>query len=102
MPVREFTDSAGRTWRVWDVMPESIHPQTKAEDYLADVYQTGWLVFETKAEDEKRRLSLVPLGWSERADEGLEALLRQADVIPPRKLRALREARGAEAARQQE
>jgi hypothetical protein len=102
MAVREFADSHGREWRVWDVMPESIHPQTKAEDYLADVYQTGWLVFETKSEDEKRRLSLIPFGWSEFSDEGLEALLQQAEVIPPRKLRALREARGEEAARQQE
>ncbi len=102
MAVREFTDDSGREWRVWDVMPESIHPQTKTEDYLADMYQTGWLVFETKAEDEKRRLADIPLHWSELPPEGLEALLRRAEVIPPRKLRAQRQARGEEAARQQE
>ena len=49
MAVREFTDSSGREWRVWNVVPESIHPQTKTEDYLAAMYHTGWLVFETKA-----------------------------------------------------
>jgi hypothetical protein len=102
MAVREFTDSSGREWRVWDVMPEAIHPQTKTEDYLALMYQTGWLVFETKAEDEKRRLADIPTGWSELPPQGLEALLRRAEVIPPRKLRALREARGEEAAREQE
>jgi hypothetical protein len=102
MAVREFTDSRGREWRVWNVVPESIHPQTKTEDYLADIYQTGWLVFETKAEDEKRRLSEIPPGWSELPDRTLEVLLRRAEVIPPRKLRALRAARGEEAARQQE
>jgi hypothetical protein len=102
MAVREFTDSSGREWRVWDVMPESIHPQVSTEDYLAAMYQTGWLVFETKAEDEKRRLAEVPPGWSELTDAGLEVLLGRAEVIPPRKLRALREARGEEAARQQE
>jgi hypothetical protein len=102
MAVREFTDGSGREWRVWDVMPEAIHPQTKTEDYLAVMYQTGWLVFETKAEDEKRRLADFPAGWSELSDEGLEALLQRAEVVPPRKLRARREARGEEAARQQE
>jgi len=88
MAVREFTDSGGREWRVWDVMPESIHPQTKTEDYLAAMYQTGWLVFETKAEDEKRRLSDIPPRWSSLPDEELEALLRRAEVTPPRKLRS--------------
>jgi hypothetical protein len=102
MAVREFTDSAGREWRVWDVTPESIHPQVKTEDYLAVIYQTGWLVFETKAEDEKRRLPEIPPGWNELTDRGLQTLLGRAEVIPPRKLRALREARGEEAAREQE
>ncbi len=102
MAVREFTDSGGRAWRVWDVVPESIHPQVKAEDYLADMYRTGWLVFETKAEDEKRRLSEIPVGWTEAPGEGLEVLLQRAEVIPPRRLRSLREVRGEEAAREQE
>ena len=102
MAVREFTDSGGREWRVWDVVPESIYPQTKAEDYLADMYRTGWLVFETKAEDEKRRLSEIPPGWSKLPDRALEALLRRAEVIPPLNLRALGEVRGEEAARRQE
>jgi hypothetical protein len=102
MAVRDFTDSSGREWRVWDVVPESIYPQTKAEDYLADMYRTGWLVFETKAEDEKRRLAEIPHGWTELPDDTLEALLRRAEVIPPLQLRALREARGPEAARRQE
>jgi hypothetical protein len=102
MAVREFTDGSGREWRVWDVMPEAIHPQTKTEDYLAAMYQSGWLVFETKAENEKRRLADFPAGWSELSDEGLESLLQRAAVVPPRKPWARREARGEEAARQQE
>jgi hypothetical protein len=102
MAVREFTDGSGREWRVWDVMPAAIHPQTKTEDYLAAMYQTGWLVFETKAEDEKRRLADFPADWSELSDQGLEALRQRAAVVPPRKPRAVREARGEETARQQE
>jgi hypothetical protein len=102
MAVREFSDSGGREWRVWKVVPEAIHPQTRTEDYLAAMYQTGWLVFETRAEDEKRRLADFPPDWTELSVQGLEALLRRAEVIPPRKLRALREARGEQAAQEQE
>jgi hypothetical protein len=102
MAVREFTDGGGREWRVWDVMPHSIHPQTKTEDYLALMYQTGWLVFETKTEDEKRRLADFPPNWSELSARALETLLGRAEVVPPRKLRAQREARGEAASAQQE
>jgi hypothetical protein len=102
MAVREFADSRGREWRVWDVMPEAIHPQTKTEDYLAAMYQTGWLVFETKAEDEKRRLADYPADWSELSAGALEVLLGRAEVIPPRTLRAQRTARGAQAAELQD
>jgi len=101
MAVREFTDS-GREWRVWSVTPESIHPPTKSEDYLAAMYQTGWLVFETTSGDEKRRLADIPAGWSELPVDALRALLARAEVVPPRKLRATRDARGVEAAREQE
>jgi hypothetical protein len=102
MAVREFVDKTGREWRVWDVLPETIHPPTKAEDYLAAMYHTGWLVFETKAEDEKRRLAPIPAGWNELDNRGLQALLGRAEIIPPLTLRTLREAHGAEAARQQQ
>jgi hypothetical protein len=97
MAAREFSDSGGREWRVWDVMPHAIHPPTKTEDYLAAMYQTGWLVFETKLEDEKRRLADFPANWSELSAEALVTLLGRAEVIPPRKLRAVKEARGEDA-----
>ena len=56
MAVREFSDSIGRAWRAWDVTPDELNARTKDEDYLAQLYHTGWIVFETKAEDDKRRL----------------------------------------------
>lgn len=34
MAIREFSDATGRAWRAWHIRPESIHPQTKAEDYV--------------------------------------------------------------------
>jgi hypothetical protein len=84
--VRDFTDSQGRNWRVWEVTPESIYPRTREEDYLAAMYITGWLAFETRAEDDKRRLFPVPTGWSDLPVAELEVLLQQAEIVPQRKL----------------
>lgn len=81
MAVREFRDDSGRKWRAWAIKPEEIHPVTKAEDYLADCYVTGWIVFETVSGDEKRRLCPWPMNWAERSDDQLRELLRRADPV---------------------
>jgi hypothetical protein len=86
MAVREFSSTDGTRWRVWDIAPEAIHPQTKVEDYLSDCFQIGWLVFETWAGDQKRRLCPYPIGWQDATDDELENLLMQADAVPPLKL----------------
>jgi len=88
MPVREFTDDGGREWRAWDIKPEEIHPVTKGEDYLADCYVTGWVVFETKSGDEKRRLCPWPVSWMNETDRGLRKLLSRAEIVPPHRVRA--------------
>lgn len=98
MAVREFVDSTGRAWRAWDVIPDNLNPRTKDEDYLAQLYYTGWIVFEAKGDDEKRRLYPIPSGWSELPDPDLEVLLRKGEVVPPRKLEADRSATGEQAA----
>ena len=85
MPVREFRDSGGVSWRAWNITPESIHPITKAEDYLADCYQLGWLVFETKSGSDKRRLCPYPPDWDMLPEQALEQLLRQSEIVPARK-----------------
>lgn len=88
MPVRELTDSRGVEWRIWEVTPESIHPQTKAEDHLADCYREGWVVFETVSGSEKRRLCPLPRGWHRLDDSALEALLNEAEIVlTPRQAR---------------
>ena len=94
MAVREFSDAGGRSWRAWDIRPESIHPQTKAEDYLTDCFVIGWVVFETTAGDEKRRLCPYPARWATGSDEELCALLGRAEAVPPRKLLAERQTAG--------
>lgn len=88
MAVREFTDSSGKSWRTWEVIPESIQPLTRAEDYLADCFQVGWLVFETLTGMEKRRLCPYPSRWAECTDESLLELLDRAEPVPPLKLHA--------------
>jgi hypothetical protein len=82
MAVREFTDRTGRKWRAWEVKPEEIHPATKSEDYLADCYITGWIVFETISSDEKRRLCPWPVDWVTRTEAQLRDLLAAAEVVP--------------------
>ena len=98
MAVREFTDSLGREWRAWDVTPDDLSPRTKDEDYLAQLYHTGWIVFETKSGDDKRRLYPIPKGWNELPDAELTVLLQKAEVVPQRKLRGEKGARGQAAA----
>ena len=84
MAVREFTSRDGRAWRVWDVTAASLEPLTRAEDYLADCYRDGWVVFETLDGREKRRLCPPPYAWDQRSDADLEALLMRADTLRPK------------------
>src|SRR3954462_7366549 len=90
MAVREFK-AEGKDWRAWEIRPESIHPVTRAEDYLSDCFTTGWLVFETKSGDEKRRLCPYPKAWDRATGGVLAKLLEGADGVPPRKLQAERQ-----------
>ena len=84
MSVREFTARDGRMWRAWDDAPESIEPLTRAEDYLADCYRDGWVVFESFDGAGKRRLYPPPYAWAHRSDEQLEDLLERAEILRPR------------------
>lgn len=84
MASREFIDSKGNEWRVWDVTPDAMHPRTKAEDYMQELAD-GWLVFETSDGFEKRRLSPYPADWAERTRAELEQLCDQATVVPRRR-----------------
>ncbi|MFL5614988.1 MAG: hypothetical protein ACJ796_15090 [Gemmatimonadaceae bacterium] len=85
MAVREFHDDRGKSWRVWCILPEAIHPVTRAEDYLADCFQLGWLVFETTSGEEKRRLCPIPRDWEEVDESALRSLLAQSEPVRSRK-----------------
>ena len=86
MAVREFSDSNGMLWRAWDVTPESIHPMTRAEDYLDACYREGWVVFESGDGKDKRRYCPPPAGWSEFSVDELEDLLARAEPVSQRPL----------------
>ncbi len=79
MAVREFTDSKGVEWRVWDVRPEHMHPATRTEDFLSNL-QDGWLAFESPTE--KRRLEApYPADWTSCRIPDLESLCQKAKAV---------------------
>jgi hypothetical protein len=76
---REFTDSWGTTWRVWDVTPDVMHPVTRTEEFMAKL-QDGWLTFES--DTEKRRLPApYPSDWPSFNLKQLEALCQRAAPV---------------------
>ena len=109
MSLREFTDGAGRTWRVWgtvpgtpheaDVFAQSARLQQAAERRAAERQarlaageddeprhspvspgrENGWLTFQSG--EEKRRLSPIPPGWATAGDAELRRYLARADVV---------------------
>jgi hypothetical protein len=80
MALREFTDSADREWRVWDVTADVIHPATRSEDYMRD-YQDGWLAFESADGLAKCRLTPIPAEWSKATAADLERWLHAATAV---------------------
>ena len=82
MPLREFTDSTGRRWRVWDIRPEQMHAATRAEDHLQNVIN-GWLAFEPATGGEKRRLAPIPARWESATEAELDSMLEKAEPARP-------------------
>ena len=101
MAYREFEDSSGRSWRVWDVFPSHAERrlvfdrrtgsrnggERRQEDApriaIAPDLHNGWLCFET--ENERRRLIPAPERWDEASDDGLREMLDRATVAPQRR-----------------
>lgn len=77
MPVRDFDDSAGTTWRVWSTVPSS-------GAVLTEGFEQGWLTFE--ASGTIRRLAPIPGGWEAASPAELEQMCRRAQ--PPARRRA--------------
>ena len=74
MAIRDFTDSFGNSWQVWET-----HPTTSV---VRDDFATGWLTFERG--HERKRLAPIPPDWATLDEEGLRRLLRGAVALPRR------------------
>src|SRR5688572_8053752 len=81
MGLREFRDSKGVQWKVWNVTPDALDKRTAAEDYMKD-WQDGWLCFECP--EHRRRLASFPPGWEELSDGELEQLLARSQAVKRR------------------
>jgi hypothetical protein len=74
MPIREFTDSSGVTWRIWSTVPRS--PAVYDEKLRG-----GWLTFESA--QGRKRLAPIPRDWEHADPERLELMCRVAEVARP-------------------
>lgn len=72
MAYAEFTDRAGRSWRVWHTVPRLAELLTA----LPQDWKGGWLTFESGAD--KRRLAPFPAEWETLPASRLELLCRMA------------------------
>lgn len=75
MPMLEFVDSNGVTWRVWNTVPT-------ARTSLSGEFERGWLTFESAAT--LRRLAPIPADWEMSAPNRLELMCRAAVEVPRR------------------
>jgi len=107
MSLRNFRDSDGAEWRVWDVVPYGARPserrlaadrrvamsasypgperrsgrdrRVRTASLLTPGLEAGWLCFENHVD--KRRLTPIPAGWDEVDDGELEGLLARAHSV---------------------
>lgn len=102
MALRIFTDSDGRAWEVWDVVPQAIagemadrrradrraegqtpsafdRRQAERRSALSPAMAGGWLAF--RSSDERRRLAPIPDGWDTVPPAQLDAYRRDARVV---------------------
>jgi hypothetical protein len=72
MPILEFVDSNGVTWRVWNTVPST-------RTSVSGEFDKGWLTFES--ESGRRRLVPVPPNWASAPPERLELMCRAATEV---------------------
>ena len=77
MALREFQDSKGNPWRVWDTLPQTGR--------VREEYQRGWLTFEQGEQaSSRKRLAPIPAGWAELPESELRRLCVEAKAERPR------------------
>jgi hypothetical protein len=78
VPHRDFIDSRGEHWEVFDVRPRQGSEARAVRPELSE----GWLTFESRTE--KRRLAPIPTDWQELPPETLADLCERAVFIRER------------------
>ena len=73
MAYREYVDSKGTPWKVWNTAPVP-------GAVFSSVMRDGWLTFE--CDGERRRLAPVPAHWDTFSVQELERLCRSAKEAP--------------------
>jgi hypothetical protein len=72
--MRTVTDTQGRNWRIWHVVPQSaVLIQTSPQ------MSQGWLCFES--DGDKRRMAQPPENWAALTDAELLELLSGASEV---------------------
>ena len=103
MAIREFTDSRGRYWVVWEVYPTlaerrrrnagpppGVRERRRSVENrarLSPKMERGWLAFEA-TDGERRRLAPIPdmpVEWSHASDDQLRTWCAMAEQAPPTK-----------------
>ena len=80
MALREFQDSSGIEWKVWDTTPERMHASPASDRALGEL-RSGWITFSSILG--RRRLAPVPDGWANLPSHELEKLCDRA--VPTRR-----------------
>ena len=80
MALREFQDSNGIEWKVWDTIPERMHASPASDRGLGDL-RGGWITFSSMLG--RRRLAPYPANWASLPAAELERLCDMA--IPTRR-----------------
>lgn len=94
---REFTDSRGVHWRIWQVKPSDSEREAAStpleyappgsvraarlarEEARRAEWTQGWLLFESA--DAKKRLFPIPDGWTRASAGALEAMCDSAKPV---------------------
>ena len=69
MPMLEFVDSNGVTWRVWNTVPST-------RTSVSGEFENGWLTFESELG--RKRLAPPPPNWDSAPPHRLELMCRAA------------------------
>lgn len=75
MALREFRDSSGTDWKVWDTTPERLQASPVSDRALGEL-RAGWITFSSVLG--RRRLAPVPPDWANKSARELEALCEAA------------------------